>query len=291
MLDEGRAAFEPIALDHVEHAWRQPRLMRDLGEQPGRAGRVLGRLEHRGIAADQRREHLPRDVGDRRVRRDDEPRHAARLAHGHGVFVGRSARRGAAVEPLAFAGEEAAERDRASGLAESLLRRLAGLARDHLGEVLLMRLERIADAVEHEPAPHRRRRRPRALRGTGSSDRRIDIVLARPRDGEQQGAVMRRALLEGRARDGVTLLAADPVAYGRVGRDWLALPCLAEFLEGREAAVSNDIRSGHIGRGVRQQELHHAVIFAGVGHPPERHLGVIALEKLGILVVVDAARA
>jgi hypothetical protein len=40
---------------------------------------------------------------------------------------------------------------------------------------------------------------------------------------------MRRALLERGAGSRVTLLAFDPVAYGRVGRDWLALPALPVF--------------------------------------------------------------
>ena len=44
--------------------------------------RVLGGLEHGGVAADQRRKHLPGDVGDRRVGGDDQAGDAERLAHG-----------------------------------------------------------------------------------------------------------------------------------------------------------------------------------------------------------------
>jgi hypothetical protein len=83
--------------------------------------------------------------------------------------------------------------------------------------------------MEHEPTLDRGRRRPRALCGDRCRDGGIDIGLARPRHGEQQSTVMGRALLEGRARDGVTLLAPDPVAYGRVGRDWLGPPLRGRF--------------------------------------------------------------
>src|SRR5262245_49977420 len=101
---------------------------------------------------------------------------------------------------------------------------------------------------------------------------------------------MRRALLEGGTRDRMPLLAVDPVSYGRVSGDASALPYWPVFLEGREAAVSNDIRPRHIGRGVRKKELHYAVIFVGVGHAAERHFGVVAGKEGGILIVVDPAK-
>ena len=41
--------------------------------------RVLGGLEHGGVAADQRRKHLPGHVGDRRVGGDDQAGDAERL--------------------------------------------------------------------------------------------------------------------------------------------------------------------------------------------------------------------
>jgi hypothetical protein len=62
---------------------------------------------------------------------------------------------------------------------------------------------------------------------------------------------MGRALLERRARGGMTLLALDPIAYGRVRRDGAFSPVLPGiFLECGEAAVDDDIRPRHIGRGV-----------------------------------------
>ncbi len=67
-----------------------------------------------------------------------------RLAHRHGVFVGRAARGGAAIEPLALASEEAAERNRPASLAEGLFGRFAGLLGHDLSELLLPRLERVA---------------------------------------------------------------------------------------------------------------------------------------------------
>jgi hypothetical protein len=49
----------------------------------------------------------------------------------------------------------------------------------------------------------------------------------------------------------MALLAIDPVAYGRVRRDGaFSLVLSGIFLEGGEAAVDDDVRPRHIGRGV-----------------------------------------
>ena len=87
---------------------------------------VLGRLEDRGVAAQQRRKRLPGDVGDRRVRRDDQSGHTQRLPHDHRRLVRHRARRRLAVETAALAGDEEAHLDRRVGFAERVLARLAG---------------------------------------------------------------------------------------------------------------------------------------------------------------------
>ena len=67
-----RAGLFAEALDDVEHPGREAGLMGDAAEDPGRDRGVLGGLQDGRVAAHQRREDLPGDVGDRRVGGDDE---------------------------------------------------------------------------------------------------------------------------------------------------------------------------------------------------------------------------
>ena len=61
--------------------------MREQPERPRRKRRVLGGLQDRRVSAQQCREGFPGDVGDRRVRRDDETRNAERLPDDHRALV------------------------------------------------------------------------------------------------------------------------------------------------------------------------------------------------------------
>ena len=112
VLDERLARLAAEAVDDVEDARGQARLGGEPGEGERGLGRVLGGLEHRGVAAQQRREDLPRDVGDRRVGGDDQAGHAERLADRHRLPVRHRARRRLAVEAAALAGDEVAHLDR-----------------------------------------------------------------------------------------------------------------------------------------------------------------------------------
>ncbi len=126
MLDERRAGLGAETVHQVEDARRQAALCEDRGEEMRRARRLLGALEHDRIAADQRRKGLPAQIGDRRVGRNDGGR---QFRHGRrtviGIAVGGAGGRGAAVEPLSFAGVETGEGDTPVGFTESVARRLA----------------------------------------------------------------------------------------------------------------------------------------------------------------------
>ena len=76
----------------------------ELAEERGRRRRVLGRLQHRGVAAEDRREHLPGVVRQRRVERDDQRRQRRRDAAspspcGSASPTSSCVRRGAALRP------------------------------------------------------------------------------------------------------------------------------------------------------------------------------------------------
>ena len=80
MGDEARADRLAGALDHVEHARRDPGLERELGDAERRHRRLLGRLEHDAVAGAQS-EQAHRGRGRRAVPRHDRPDDAERLPH------------------------------------------------------------------------------------------------------------------------------------------------------------------------------------------------------------------
>jgi hypothetical protein len=56
-----------IALNEVEHARRNARIVHDLGKDRGIAGAFFRRLEHHGVACGHRRGNLERDLVERPV--------------------------------------------------------------------------------------------------------------------------------------------------------------------------------------------------------------------------------
>jgi hypothetical protein len=213
MLDERLARLLAEAVHDVQHARRQPRLLRQPREHERGLGRVLGVLQDSRVAAHERREDLPRDVRDRRVRGDDQPGDAQRLAGDHRLAVWHRACRGLAVEAPALAGHEVAHLDRAARLAGRLLRGLAGLRCDHSGDLLLVALEQLGDPAQDRAALCRRLTRPGRLRALGGVDRGMDVVRRRARDHAEHLAGRRRHLLERGAARGWALLAVDEVRH------------------------------------------------------------------------------
>ena len=106
------------------------------GRTPGRERRVLGRLEHGAVAAEDRRKDLPGDVGQRRVERDQERRDADGLAEREHRAV-RHARRSSCARssggprPRRRAPSRRPRRSR-----PARARRLARLRRDELARLL-----------------------------------------------------------------------------------------------------------------------------------------------------------
>ena len=213
ILDERLSRLVAEAVHDVEQPVGQPRLLRTTREGDGGLRRVLGRLQHRAVAADQRREDLPRDVRDRRVRGDDQPRYAERLAHRLRVAVRGRARHRLAVEASALAGHEVAELDRAVGLAARVVQRLAGLVGDERCDLLAVALEQLRDATQDRAALRERAQRPRRLRSLRCANRGVDVLLARARDGGDRLAGRGRELGECLAARRGHFLARDHVRH------------------------------------------------------------------------------
>ncbi len=92
VLDE-RCAGAAVARHDVEHAGRQPRLVRQLREAERRERRELRGLEHHRVSGRERRRDLPRQHQQREVPRDDLADDA------HGAVARRTRSSGAAPSP------------------------------------------------------------------------------------------------------------------------------------------------------------------------------------------------
>jgi hypothetical protein len=141
----------------------------ELGQRLGRRRRVLGRLPHRRVAAQQGGDEVPGWHGDREVARGDDGRHADRRAEGEQLLVGHLDGTGLAVQPPALADEEVAGVDDLLHLAQRLGVGLADLARDQARERLLVVLHQPAELLDRAPAHGARHGGPLALAARAAS--------------------------------------------------------------------------------------------------------------------------
>ncbi len=65
-------------MHELDDFWWQPCFEQNLHEQMGGVRHILGRLEDHGVAAEERRKHLPRRNRERKVERRDQSRDADR---------------------------------------------------------------------------------------------------------------------------------------------------------------------------------------------------------------------
>ena len=193
----GIADVAARAGDEVEHALRNAGFMQDLDEPHARERRLRRRLDHHGVAGDQRGRELPRRDGDGEVPGRDQRDHAERLAdgvHEHARPLGRNR---VAREARAFAAEIFEDADGARHLALRLGDRLAFLAAEQIGHVVEPRFEQLRGLQQDLAAHGRRRRRPR--RGTRVRQRR------RPRS-RLPGRRPAAAAIRSRVSAGLTIL-------------------------------------------------------------------------------------
>ncbi len=110
-VDDRVAHLGPGSGDEVDGAGREARLVHELDEQGRAQRRLRGRLEHDGVAGDQRGHHLPARDRDREVPRGDDPGDADRLADAHRPLVGQLRWHRVAEHPAAFAGHQEGDVD------------------------------------------------------------------------------------------------------------------------------------------------------------------------------------
>ncbi len=156
----GSPASGPRPGHDVEHAVRQPRLRRQLGEQERRQRRLLGGLEDDAVAGRERRPELPGRDDERVVPRHDRADDAERLAlHERHRFRtdGRQLAAplvdGLAVEAQARCGARDVDAQRVAD-------RLADVEGLEQGEVVYARLDEVGEAQQDAAALGGRRPAP-----------------------------------------------------------------------------------------------------------------------------------
>ena len=158
-----------LGLHEVQHAAGHAAGVEQARERVAERGRVLRRLPDDGVAAQDRRDEVPRGHGDREVAGGDDRGDADRDAEGEELLVGHLRGHGLAVQPPALADEEVAGVDDLLHLAERLGVGLADLARDEPRQRLLVLLHQPADLGDHAAADRRGHRGPLRLRLAGGA--------------------------------------------------------------------------------------------------------------------------
>ena len=215
-------AHEPIAdrataaVDDVDDALRDARLVEELDEALPERGRVGRRLEDDGVPRDERRRDLPGRDRDREVPRRDDADHADRHPHGHLELVPKLRRSGLAEEPPTLAAHVEAHVDRFLDVAARLRLHLPHLVRHQVRELGLVVGHELREAEQDLAALGRRDESPVLERRFRGGDCAVDVLSARAREGADQLAVGRARRVEGLAGGGVDPLAADVVLITRV---------------------------------------------------------------------------
>ncbi len=216
-LVEDRVDRALVAVDDVEDAGRQACLDHQFG-QADRHGRItLGRLQDEGVAAgDRRGEHPHRDHG-REVERRDAGADADGLADRVHVDAGAGTFGELALLQMRNADDEFADFQAAHEIALGVFDRLAVLAREDLGQLVHVGVEKFDELHEHAGAALRVGGCPLRLRGLGAGDGSAEFRVACQRHG---------ALHFARCR--VEDVARAPAGAG----DALAIDEMTEFVHG-----------------------------------------------------------
>ena len=151
---------------------RNAGLLEDLDEVERRERRQRRRLEDDGVAADERRDDLPRRDRHREIPRRDDRADAERLAHRHRELVAQLRRHRLAVLAAAFAGHEERHVDRFLHVAARFVEDLAHLARHVARERFLAVGDELRGAEQNLRAPRRRHQPPVLVRPLGAASMR-----------------------------------------------------------------------------------------------------------------------
>ena len=145
--------------------------------------RVLGRLQHDGVATHERRAQLPGRDRDREVPGRDGADDAHRHPDAHHELVAKLGRRRLAEEAPTLAAHVVAHVDRFLDVASGLRLHLPHLTRHELGQLGLVLLEELREAEEHVAALRRGHEPPALPRFESGVDRPVDVLGRRAREG------------------------------------------------------------------------------------------------------------
>ena len=149
---------------------RNPRLFENLDEVQRGERRQRRRLEDHGVAADQRRNDLPRRDRHREIPRRDDRADAERLADRHRELVAELRRHRLAVLAAPLARHEVGHVDRFLDVAPGLIQDLPHLA-GHVARQRLLALGEELRGAEQQLRALRRRHQPPVLVGAGARHR------------------------------------------------------------------------------------------------------------------------
>ena len=138
MFDQWGAGFGSKTSDDIDDAVGQSGLHQHLDQMEGGERRVLRRLDHAGVSADQRGEELPRGDSHGEVPGCDHAAHTDRHADRHGELVLQLGGRGLAEETASLARHVVGSVDRLLHVAARLAQHLAHLARHIASELLAL---------------------------------------------------------------------------------------------------------------------------------------------------------
>ena len=172
-----------VAMHDVEHACRQAGLGQQFSQAQRGRGIALGRLEHEGIAAgDGDREHPARNHHGE-VERRDAGHHAQGLAHAPVVDAAADLVGVLALHQLRNAAGEFDDFDAARDLALGIGEDLAVLARDQLGQFVLVLVQQRLEIEQDARALERGRFGPSRKGGAGGGHGQRHFVVGRQRNG------------------------------------------------------------------------------------------------------------
>ena len=220
VLGERRAHFGPESGDDVDDALGYARIGQRLHQVESGKRSVLRGLDDAGVAADDRRQQLPRRNGHREIPRRDHAAHADRLPHGHGKLVGQLRRHGRTEQTAAFAGVVVGGVNRFLHIAACFFQDLAHLA-SHVTSVIFLTLDQdLGGAEYHLRAAGRRHQPPLGEGALGGIHGGIHIGLVRALENcDDFARIGRIAVFKRVAADGLDPLAINKIlANPRFGR-------------------------------------------------------------------------
>src|ERR1700752_1136518 len=125
-------------MDHIENTRGQPQLTRQPCKAPRGDRRILGRFEDRSVSADERRKHLPSNIGQWCIRGDDQPSDAERLAYRDCCLVRNCTRGCPTVEAPSFTSDKEPHFDCCADFTASVLATFAGFRSDEFRKTLAL---------------------------------------------------------------------------------------------------------------------------------------------------------